>query len=343
MPEIIYPEDPKRSDKRGFSQDHAPLGDEAKRTLLVGWGSALIMLCLSFLLHWPFLWFLTGTLGVMMVMRGFWPRLFARYIEARLIEGVPAQRSESPIKWALATLFCLIVSAGGTALYRYLIAEPPTLQEIADFSSTRILALGIQGYPEGMMRDVVGTAFWINTDGWAATCPDSIRRGGANLYVSPEIDPATSSLNGHPVFESNGSFPLQVDHSATLEGVSILFVPIVNRESVKEFGQFEVSDFELSLENPKVGETVFIYGAEDGMFPRFTALKGSIESIGPVPDAMMGAVVDVPYKETYCGSPVIGADKKVIGMVVGKTSDGGTEVMWSSFISNLVDRLSWKK
>ncbi len=92
---------------------------------------------------------------------------------------------------------------------------------------------------------------------------------------------------------------------------------------------------QLSNGLPRVGDKVFLYGAEPEQFPSFSTFEGWIVRLG-TGKAGIRAYSTLPFRNTYCGAPVLNESKVVIGMVAGRTTAGETEVILARYITHLM-------
>ena len=87
-----------------------PLDHSASRQLWVSWGLALISLGIGYLIGGTFFPILSIAYGMIAVLRGHFPGLFAREIEAQIIAGTPYRRVESLTRWVISLTAALLVS-----------------------------------------------------------------------------------------------------------------------------------------------------------------------------------------------------------------------------------------
>src|SRR5258708_18337223 len=76
---------------------------------------------------WPFL---SITVGFLAVLWGHLPNLFARQVEAQLIQGTPYQRKESPWRWTIAVTVAVCLAGLASLLYRKYVPQKPDIHTI---------------------------------------------------------------------------------------------------------------------------------------------------------------------------------------------------------------------
>jgi len=182
-----------------------------------------------------------------------------------------------------------------------------------------------------------GTAFWVHHRGFAATCSASIhnRIGQRIAAIVP------FPLLAGEMMEVNGGAMITEARIQAQDGKGVVILSVENdpfsrqmhmfssakdsksgkTESQKE--RYSVPLLARTLAN--VGDNVFMVGIEPGVLPTFSTREGHILRVGGTDDGIR-IFTTIPYKPTYCGAPVLDKATAVIGMVVGKSGDGETEV-----------------
>jgi hypothetical protein len=251
-------------------------------------------------------------------------------------------------------VLCCLVAAYSKPIIKYfnpaplppLPAPPPispkvNLQDVIKYASSRTLVVGFgSSNLPGQPKDASGTAFWVSSTGLAATCTHSIRKPPIPLFVSPYITSKSIPLKGGigHAFMGGVTLPLVVSEAKGSGDVMILRVPQVaqgfsapigdNKDAVHINNYF----FALSESLPSVGDRVFFYAAERNVIPTFTPAEGTITRLGAG-----SATLNLPFRETYCGAPVIDESEKVVGMIVGQDVKSKDSVMMTSiYISDVL-------
>lgn len=110
-----------------------PFGQEASRAVWIGWGFELVLVVVAAFIRGPFLLLACACFGVVMIIRGLKPGLFAHHFEERIIEQVPYRRKESVLKWLTAALICTAISGTGNFICRkYAPAKGDSIATILD-------------------------------------------------------------------------------------------------------------------------------------------------------------------------------------------------------------------
>jgi hypothetical protein len=96
----------------------------------VAWGVALISLGTGYFVGGSFWPILAVTVGLLAVLRGHFPNIFASITEAQLISGIPSRKRESVSRWLLAVTAALIVAIALSLLYRKMVPQKPNLSDL---------------------------------------------------------------------------------------------------------------------------------------------------------------------------------------------------------------------
>jgi len=249
------------------------------------------------------------------------------------------------VRWMFVVIVTMVLGFLG---YRQYIAIPVTVEDIVELALPRTLAVStwFAMPPLPGSAHIVATAFWVNSTGWAATCSQSLQGSTptSGPILLPQIDPGMYPLGSAHVFMSGYLLPLNVARAVESKDglVALLFVPQANMGFSLTPGpkrytpniQIKSVPFKMSDVLPGVGDKLFLYGAEDGDTPRFTPIEGTVKSRGHG-RAMITIYSDIPYRTSYCGAPVIGKSKNIIGMCIGAGSSGDSEIIPALFISSL--------
>ncbi len=274
-------------------------------------------------------------------------------VRATLIIRWPQITKPRFVRTAAGTGFVIIVIA--MLASQYLSSPPPsspiTLKDIADFASDKVMAVSLGNDPNipGMLADYTGTGFWIGQNGYAATCLAAVQVATENRFKVglPIRSTITSDLKGPEVSGGLVSLDAQVTKMSLNDKIAIIQIP-----GFKQAMGFKIVlgkntptlqehfTFPLSPNLPDIGDRVFLYGVEQGKTPRFDAFEGHIIGLGAGPG--LSAYTNLPFRETYCGAPIINESKSVIGMIVGKTSTGDTEIALARPVLQEMARLGLK-
>lgn len=224
--------------------------------------------------------------------------------------------------------------------------RPVTLQDIANYASGRVVAIGHGSADFPLLPGGIkytGTGFWVHERGYAAACSDAVYDGGLeSLKVDLGAgDPSVITIpgtQGGTVRFSDMTMPLPaLADNQNGTGIVLLLVPAIAQGIRATIGPGHTPvppkdfSFVLATELPQRGERIFLYGAEPERSPSFSIYEGKIIRLGS-----FVAYSDIPFQDTYCGAPVITENRSIVGMAIGKTSKGETEIIDAINIADLM-------
>jgi hypothetical protein len=175
-----------------------------------------------------------------------------------------------------------------------------------------------------------GTGVLIRDDWYIATCTravDALPAPTILLAKPPFID---KNVLGRIAFGVMGTVVV------TYDGVAIVRMnmpasipkmrPVDPRDVNPVFGYQSVPAFDYGL--PEVGQRVFLSGVENGTPASFGTFEGKIIRVGEAEVGHgMAMFSTLPFKDSYCGAPVINEHKTVIGLMSAATPDGTSEIL----------------
>jgi hypothetical protein len=109
--------------------DHkiASLDESSSRQIWVGWGSGVVCLALAYLVGGLFFPYALLCFGATMALRGHFPSLFTKHIDAQIIAGTPYQRKESLKAWMIAVSLCLLLALMASSIHRHIAPQQSDL------------------------------------------------------------------------------------------------------------------------------------------------------------------------------------------------------------------------
>jgi hypothetical protein len=213
----------------------------------------------------------------------------------------------------------IVVFSWGMIQRQYAEDNKLSLKDAAGFASAIVIALADREFdikdfynriPGKESVHYLGGGVFITRDGYAITCAKSA------IYDQQEIHlPFIPEAQKVYVV---GSRAVPGKRIATdWFGLAIIKVPIN--------GQLPYIP-ELALSTPNIGDKVFLYGLETGVFPSFTTEEGTVDRVGSGSNGMPAIFANIPFRSAYCGAPVIGEQRTLIGIAIGP-SNGGSEIL----------------
>lgn len=227
-----------------------------------------------------------------------------------------------------------------------------TLDEMSEFAGGAAMAVKSEG------EAITGTAFYVHTSAYAITCSSAVYRSASprrdvNVGFSGPIYASQS-------FEVSGSeaiFPASIEQSDMNEivlmkinldfgqmkfaGPSLRPSPRVIKNSTSEMVVGKTWILPLASEVPKIGTNVTMYGVEKSFPPSYSTLEGRITRLGSSRGGI-AAFSNLQYRSTYCGAPVLDQRQNVLGIVVGKSEDGETQIALARYIENVMRKAQLK-
>lgn len=100
-----------------------PLDESSSRQIWVGWGSAVVCLGLAYLVGGLFFPYALVFFGAALAIRGHFPGIFAKHIDAKIIAGTPYRREESIKAWATVLSTCVLLAWASSSLHRRLFPQ----------------------------------------------------------------------------------------------------------------------------------------------------------------------------------------------------------------------------
>jgi Leucine-rich repeat (LRR) protein len=107
-----------------------PLDHGARRQIRISWGLGVMLLGLAAFVSGSFLPFLLVGSGILIVLWGHFPNLFAQQQEAQLVADVPYHRKESLWKWAAAVVLVLVFSGLASFLFKRFSPQKPDISKL---------------------------------------------------------------------------------------------------------------------------------------------------------------------------------------------------------------------
>jgi len=220
-----------------------------------------------------------------------------------------------------------------------------------------IAALGKQvavGLKHSTGGGPIASAFWINRDGYLATCEDA-RYGdvaGDNLLAAIPVGPVDGrSIIGIGEADSHTMFVGQ-------DGRDLLILRALQNPFKGFGGAFSNADsnlhdlpknrtegastdqqvLPLSISIPIIGDSVFMVAIESNNDTASTTVEaGRVIRIGLVTvDQTLEVRIntELHYRSSYCGAPLLNTDKKIVG-IIGK-SDEQVVAIPSRYLQQLI-------
>jgi hypothetical protein len=105
----------------------SPLDESSSRQIYVGWGSGVAFAFLAYISAGQW-WAYSGVfIGIAIALRGHFPHLFGTYVDAQILSGLPASRTESVLKWVCWVAIALVLGCASSWIHRTVSPEKPDL------------------------------------------------------------------------------------------------------------------------------------------------------------------------------------------------------------------------
>jgi hypothetical protein len=250
----------------------SPLDESSNRQIWVGWGSGVVCTALAFLVGGVFVPYLLLFVGATMALRGHWPGLFAKHIDAQIIAGIPYRREESSKSWSIALLVCFLLAFASSWIHRTI---APTNTDVA-----KTVIDGVKRIVE--QQNKIPTSIQPTTPTLIPAPPQSTRTTGptsptsrANLYCQgvtlriyengPEKDHTIKfpDITGRVNLQNIGGSPLTsqaiiavgatVSEKLNVDGLDHLFhTGYGKRAALTPFGLAPGANFPVDFKSPLI-------------------------------------------------------------------------------------------
>ncbi len=321
----------------------------------IGVGVEVVAIGVQLLIGGVFLAWLCVFLGIVLLLRGLKPSIFAKEIEAEIISGKPARQEVSPRAWIICVVLVAVLSISASWIHGELRPPPllpPRIQDIEQFAAGVVMA--IFGQPPGGTDQrsddqiITGTAFYVHTDGYAVTCVDALielqrtKHNNVGVILSLPvhagllIEGAGAVRVGALLGRSNQAEAVLIQVKGPLKKPLQKQTPraIARRGEESVVAHSWIVELRQSL--PNTGDRLYVYGVERGSLPSYSLYETSLVRSGIEENSGIRLYARMAiYKRHYCGAPVFDENKAVVGMVV-KQVDGEVVIMPARYIVSLM-------